>query len=136
MLRMFAWNSSYMTGIASIDAQHQNLFHIGAKLHDAMTAGKGKTVLSTILQRLLQYTEGHFAHEERLMRIHAYPDFEAHKAQHDALARQVREFQARLESGQATMTVQLLYFLKNWLVDHIQGSDLKYAPFLANKVVA
>lgn len=85
-------------------------------------------MLGFILARLVQSTAGHFAHEERLMRLHDYQDLEAHKAQHDALTRQVLEFQAKFQAGQATMTVQVLQFLKNWLVEHIQGSDLKYAP--------
>jgi len=133
---MFEWNSSYVTGIGSVDAQHQTLFQIASKLHEAMTTGKGKAVLGSILNRLVQYTAGHFAHEERLMRLHDYPDLAAHKAQHDALTRQVLDFQANFESGQAAITVQLLHFLKNWLVEHIKGSDLKYVPFLANKAVA
>lgn len=133
---MFEWNTSYATGIGSIDAQHQTLFQIGNKLHEAMIEGQGKTVVGPILDRLLRYTAGHFAHEERLMRLHDYPELAAHKAQHDALTRQVLEFQAKFQSGQATMTVQLLHFLKNWLVDHIQGSDRKYTPFLAKKAVA
>jgi len=133
---MFEWNSSYVTGIGSVDAQHQTLFQIASKLHEAMTTGKGKAVLGSILNRLVQYTAGHFAHEERLMRLHDYPDLAAHKAQHDALTRQVLDFQANFESGQAAITVQLLHFLKNWLVEHMKGSDLKYVPFLANKAVA
>ena len=28
------------------------------------------------------------------------------------------------------MTVEVMEFLKQWLVKHIQGSDKKYAPFL------
>jgi hemerythrin len=133
---MFEWNNGYTTGIGSIDAQHQTLFQIANRLHEAMIAGQGKAVLGPILERLVQYTAGHFAHEERLMRLHDYPDLAAHKAQHDALTRQVREFQSKFQSGQATMTVQLLHFLKNWLTEHIKGSDLKYAPFLVNKAVA
>jgi hemerythrin len=136
MLDMFEWNSSYATGIGSIDAQHQALFQTAAMLHQGMVAGKGKAALGSILERLVRYTESHFAHEERLMSVHNYPGLAAHKVQHDTLCRQVREFQEQFQSGQATITVQLLHFLKNWLVEHIQGSDLKYAPFLAKKAVA
>jgi|SRR5581483_7423989 len=133
---MFQWKASYATGINSIDAQHQTLFQIAGKLHEAMVAGKGRAVLGPILDRLVQYTAGHFAHEERLMRLCDYPQLAEHKAQHDALTKQVLDFQAKFQAGQATITVQLLHFLKNWLEQHIMGTDQKYAPCLANKAVA
>jgi hemerythrin len=130
---MFEWQESYKIGVGSIDAQHQILFQTAARLRDAMLAGNGKAAVGPILERLVKYTESHFAHEERLMHLYKYPHLAAHKAQHDALARQVRDFQARCQSGQATITVQLLQFLKNWLVGHIRESDLKLVPFIENK---
>jgi hemerythrin len=133
---MFQWNDSYNTGIGSVDAQHKTLFQIANRLHEAMTAGQGKAALGSILERLVQYTAAHFAHEERLMRLSDYPELAAHKALHEALTKQVLEFQAKFQTGQATMSVQLLHFLKNWLVGHIQGTDMKYVPCMANKAVA
>ena len=133
---MFEWNNSYVTGIGSIDAQHQTLFQLAGKLHQAMTEGQGRAALGPILERLVQYTKAHFAHEERLMRLHDYPDLAAHRAQHEALTRQVSEFAAKFQAGNASITVQVLQFLRNWLVDHIKGRVMKYAPFLAGKAVA
>jgi hemerythrin-like metal-binding protein len=125
---MFEWSNSYSVGINSIDAQHQNLFAIGRELHTAMSHGQGKASLAKILDRLVQYTCAHFAHEERLMRLADYPDMPAHVAEHAALTRKVLQFQKDFEAGKVAMTVQLLQFLKEWLSHHIKGSDQKYAP--------
>jgi len=133
---MFDWNNSYSVQIGSIDAQHQTLFRIAAELHSAMANGQGKTAVARTLDRLIQYVSMHFSHEERLMRLHGYPDFAAHKAEHDALTKQVVQFQQEFQAGRAIVTVQLLRFLKEWLQNHIQGSDQKYAPFLREKAVA
>jgi len=133
---MFEWKDEYSVGIRSIDGQHQNLFRLAGELHSAMAGGQGKAAIFKTLGRLVQYTEVHFAQEERLMRLHDYPDLAAHKAQHDALARQVRQFQADFEAGRVLVTIQLLQFLKNWLENHIKGSDQKYAPYLAAREVA
>jgi hemerythrin-like metal-binding protein len=92
--------------------------------------------MARILDRLVQYTSVHFAHEERLMRLHDYPDLAAHHAEHEALTKKVVQFQNDFQSGRATMTVQVLHFLKEWLESHIAGSDRKYAPFLREKAVA
>lgn len=82
------------------------------------------------------YTAVHFGHEERLMRLHAYPDIAAHCAQHQALTKQVLAFQADYNSGRVAMSVQRLNFLGDWLQKHIAESDQKYAPYLKNKAVA
>ena len=133
---MFEWNERYSVGIPSIDAQHQTLFGMAADLHAAMSSGQGKAASGRILDRLVRYTASHFAHEERLMRQHDFPGLVQHKAQHDALTKQVLQFQSDLQSGRATITVQLLQFLKSWLVGHIEGSDQQYAPFLKDRAVA
>jgi hemerythrin len=133
---MFEWKPEYSVQIPSIDGQHQNLFRIAGELYAAMSAGQGKAVISRLLDRLVQYTNVHFAHEERLMLKHNYPDFAAHQKEHEALVKQVMKFQADFEAGTVNMTVQLLTFLKEWLRQHIAESDQKYVPSLREKSVA
>jgi hemerythrin-like metal-binding protein len=133
---MFEWKPQYSVNIASIDGQHQNLFRIAEELYAAMMAGQAKIALSRILDRLVQYTTVHFAHEERLMGLHNYPDRVAHSAEHQALTKQVLAFQQDFENGRAIMTLQVFHFLKGWLQHHIAESDQKYAPYLKAKEVA
>jgi hemerythrin len=40
-----------------------------------MSAGQANSVLARKLDRLVQPTAAHFAHEESLLRWHRYPDF-------------------------------------------------------------
>ena len=131
---MFEWKPEYATKIGSIDAQHQKLFALGRELYAAMSAGQGRAVLARILDRLVQYTNVHFAHEERLMQLYKYPDFAAHKAQHDALVKQVVAFQQEYAAGRVAMAVQVLQFIKDWLGSHINHSDQAYTECMkANK---
>ena len=133
---MFECKKEYVVNIASIDAQHKKLFAIAEELHEAMRTGQTKPVLSKILDRLVQYTVTHFAQEEGLMKLHAYPDFAAHKAAHEALKKQVLDFQREFEAGETFISVELMTFLKNWLEKHIQGTDMRYSPFLIQRNVA
>jgi hemerythrin len=133
---MFEWQPHYSVNIGSIDAQHQNLFRIAGELHAAMSAGQGKNALARILERLVQYTARHFAHEERLMGLHGYPGLAAHRAEHQELTRRVLQFQTDYDAGRVAMTVELIHFLKDWLTHHIAGTDQKYAPFLTERAVA
>ncbi len=133
---MFEWKPEYSVHISSIDGQHRNLFRMAEDLYAAMSAGLGKPALAKILDRLVQYTTIHFAHEERLMSLHRYPDMAAHIAEHRALTKQVLVFQADFESGRALLTVQVLHFLTDWLKHHIAESDQRYVPFFKEKAVA
>jgi hemerythrin len=133
---MFEWNNAYSVGIPSVDAQHQNLFATARELHHAMSSGQGKAAMGKILDRLVQYTKAHFAHEERLMRLADYPGLESHKGEHEALTRKVLDLQREFEAGKTSISVQMLQFLRTWLQQHIQHSDLAYAPYLKQAKVA
>jgi hemerythrin-like metal-binding protein len=133
---MFEWNNAYSVGVASIDAQHQNLFAIAREMHTAMLAGRGQSGLGKILDRLVQYTQAHFAHEERLMRLADYPGLNSHVAEHEALTRKVVDLLSEFRSGRTKITIQVLQFLRTWLQSHIQHSDLAYAPYLKQSKVA
>src|SRR5262245_11684964 len=136
VMLMFEWKPIYSVQIREIDAEHQNLFRVAEELCSAMSTGKGKVVLARILDRLLQYTRVHFAHEERLMAASGYPDFASHKAEHEALTRRVETFLSEFRAGRTALKVELLQFLKAWLEHHIAGSDQKYAPYLNGRAVA
>jgi hemerythrin len=129
-MSLFQWSEAYSVGYPDIDSQHKRLFQLAEQLHAAMTAGKGKQVLSTTLGNLIAYTKRHFADEEILMQTHRYPLLQQHKVQHQALTEKVVQFQRSFEMGQATMTVELLQFLSNWLTSHIGAVDRKVGEFL------
>lgn len=133
---MFEWNEEFGTGIASIDAQHQGLFSIGAELYAAMGTGQSKERMGTILTRLVQYTAAHFAYEERLMQLHGYPELAAHKALHEDLTRQVSQFYQEFQSGQIGISIRLLSFVDDWLKQHIGKVNQGYAKLLTAKAVA
>ena len=134
--RLFEWKEVYSVGIADIDAQHKELFRIAGELNDAMASGRGAGVLSGILERLISYTKKHFAYEERLMQIHKYPGFPTQKTQHEALTRQVLDFQRNFQEGTLLLTVDLMQFLHNWLENHILKSDKQYVPYLGKPAKA
>jgi len=133
---MFQWRNEFSVQIGSVDAQHQMLFSLANELYRAMTAGQSNVVMARILDRLVQYTQAHFAHEERLMQQNGYPKLAEHRAEHEALTRKVLQFQSDFQQGKAMMSVQLLEFLKSWLEKHIKGSDQAYSPYLRSKAVA
>lgn len=133
-MALVTWSEKLSVGVRSIDDQHKKLVVLLNQLHDGMIAGKGKDVLAVVLKGLIDYTTTHFKYEEDLFSRSGYPDAAAHKKEHADLVRRVLEIQkAYDEKGPAALTIQVMNFLKDWLTAHILGSDMKYAPHLAEK---
>jgi hemerythrin-like metal-binding protein len=127
MIPYVAWKDFYSVGDPFLDAQHKQVLAVINELYDAMQQHKDRAVLKPILCRLLEYTLAHFKHEEQLMYEHGYPDFAPHKAAHDRIRQRTRDL---LENVDVVTARDLLHFLKEWWVGHIQGLDKKYKPYL------
>jgi hemerythrin len=120
------WSNDLSVGIIELDSQHKRLINLINDLHEAMSNGSGRAVLSPVLNGLVQYTATHFQAEEKYMKQFQYPAYAAHKAEHDSLTKKVLDFKHRFDSGQAMLTVELMTFLKSWLRSHILENDKKY----------
>jgi hemerythrin len=127
------WDENLSVNVAEIDKQHMKLISLINELHDAMKAGKGKDSLASIIVGLISYTESHFKVEEKYFVQFGYPDALAHKKEHTAFVHKVLEFQKGFEGGGMTVTIEVLYFLRDWLQSHIKGSDKKYSAFFNEK---
>lgn len=130
---MFEWSEKYSVGIREIDEQHKKLIGMIGQLHEAMRQGKGKQVLGDVLGNLIQYTRTHFAAEERIMKANGYPDYESHKAKHEKMTNKVATIYKDYQDGKASITMEVMSFLENWLSKHILGTDMQYSPFLKGK---
>jgi len=105
------------------------------ELHKAMKLKKSNSAMGSILDRLADYTVSHFATEEKLFAQYGYPEEKAHVELHRKLVAQVVDIQGKFKSGNAMISMELMSFLKDWLVTHIQGTDKKYSSFLIGKGV-
>lgn len=131
----FQWSERYSVKVSAMDAQHKQLFAIIQELYSAMRAGRGKAIVGDVLRRLLDYTNKHFAEEEKLMEKHGYPKLEQHQAEHRVLINKVVAFKKDFDAGSASVTPELMAFLQKWLTDHIQTVDQGYSDFLNLKNV-
>lgn len=134
-MALMEWRPEFSVSVRQLDDQHGKLVGMVNELHDAMRVGKGKEVLGPILSSLISYTASHFAEEEKLMQQHGYPDLARHKPEHDKLTRQVLDLQKQYQSNGMVLSMTVMNFLRDWLVNHIQGEDKKYGPFFNGKGV-
>lgn len=120
------WNASLSVGIARIDEQHKKLVNCINLLHQAFIDKKGPELQAAIIAEMCDYAAYHFALEEELMAKSAYPGLAAHREEHEQFASEAADLKARSDSGALILTIVLLSFLKDWLKNHILGTDMKY----------
>ncbi|MBI5886129.1 MAG: hemerythrin family protein [Deltaproteobacteria bacterium] len=130
---LFNWSDKYSVGVYMFDTQHKRLVDLINDLHDAMRAAKGREVLGDTLKGLLDYTRMHFADEERQMTTFSYPDYSAHKVEHERLVAKVVELKGKHDAGDNTITIETMNFLKDWLINHILVTDKKYGQFFKDR---
>jgi hemerythrin len=135
-LALFNWNDSYSVNIKEIDSQHKVLIGLINELHDGMKVGKGKEILKKILDELVKYTVFHFDHEEKLFTSHNYPESFLHKRAHADLIQQVKSLKENYDNGKTVLSMDVMNFLKDWLGNHILGTDKKYSSYLNGKGVS
>jgi len=134
-MALMTWSDQLSVNIKQVDSQHMKLVELLNSFHDSMKMGKGKEAMGKTFADLLDYTAYHFSAEEDLLKKHDYPAFPGHKKEHEALTKKVTELNQRFSRGDLAITIDTMTFLKNWLSDHIMGSDKKYATFLNGKGV-
>ena len=126
-MALMQWNESLVLNIPTIDKQHQILVKWMNMFHDKHLEGNVNESLQA-LQQLAKYCVLHFEDEEKMMATHSYPDFENHKASHQRLLGQVQQLIGDYEKSPNRLNGDRLgTFLKNWLQNHILGTDKSYA---------
>lgn len=130
------WSDSYSVGVSEMDLQHRKLVEILNRLHEAMTGGKVGEVIESVLKELVDYTQCHFKSEEQLMQRIGYPKFQQHKALHESLVAEVRKAIADVQAKKTSVSLKMMAFLRQWLVEHIAGSDKEYGAMCKLKRVA
>ena len=127
------FDDSLRTGNGLIDTQHQELIARVNKLTDACKVGAEKLTAVQTLNFLMDYTNIHFADEEKLQEENAYPLLEAHKGQHAAFVKAVEELQEMLEEEEGPTDAFVEAVNKNitdWLLNHIQVQDKAVAAYV------
>ena len=133
---LLMWSEKMSVGVRQFDTEHQQLIALLNDLFDGIEAGRGRDVLGRTLDGLIDYTQTHFANEERYLAEHAFPGLAAHQAEHAALTAQVVAEQHKYRAGaSAVLSLEVMAFFKVWLLKHIQGTDKGYTSFLNGKGV-
>lgn len=121
------WNEQLTIGHGILDAQNRELMQC---LHELQTATlEHRTLLAVYcITRLKHMVRNHFSTEEAVLKKSSYPGLQKHIEAHRDFSAKLVELQ--IKSISQDVTVEMVEYLSDWLVKHIQGSDRKYISYL------
>jgi len=122
----FIWRPEYKLNIKEIDDQHEYFVGILDKLYEAIIHNSPREELGQLLKMLTGYAVDHFNTEEKYFAEFNYEGTAEHKIKHQELKDKVLDFQKKFEENSGDISVDLIDFLEDWLVDHLLNLDQKY----------
>ncbi len=120
------WNNKYCVGISIIDEQHKKLFGFLNMTIDAKEHSDNKEELKEVLEEMTKFALEHFETEEAYMREFDYPECRYHSEEHYRFFTKTNAYFDRVVNGDHHISNELIEYLKQWLVNHIQICDRQY----------
>ena len=122
------WKDTYALGMVEIDEQHRTLFEIMDKMWHAIVRNEEVSAMVEILHSLELYAVQHFTEEELFMASFHYPHFDKHILLHQHFIQKITDEKERVAKG-GKPSLDLLHFLRDWLLNHILIQDKHYADY-------
>jgi hemerythrin len=121
------WNAQRMaTGVEEVDEQHKTLIRHFNEFHEAMAHGKGRAAAIRLVGFLADYTERHFACEEKCMAKYQCSAAAANLAAHNSLRQEIARLRGLIKDDKLTIRdlVKVEQTMGAWIQDHICSVDI------------
>ena len=130
-----SWEPSMTTGVDSLDNQHKQLIAWLNDLLSAMSVGRGRGEVESLLDKLGGYAAMHFGHEEDCMARYNCPVAAMNAAQHKDFVATFSSFREEFDRDGATahLVVRVESELMRWLSGHIKRTDTQLAPCVKDR---
>jgi len=120
------WENKYSVGVVEIDLQHQKMFEVINQLIDILGGVPTSEQLTEIINSLIEYKKFHFATEEKYFKEFNFEGTQEHINAHNTFGSRLQEIQQENGSDTISLAYDLVDFLEDWLIDHLQTLDQKY----------
>lgn len=134
-MTLLTWNHNCAVGVRAMDDQHGILMDTMNDLRQALVRGCGREQLSELLDQLIEFTRMHFLSEEQLMEQCGFPGLAEHRAEHHSMLAQMLQLAHRVQYGEEVEMRPLLCSLRDGYLEHIEGLDRQYGPWLNERGV-
>jgi hemerythrin-like metal-binding protein len=126
---------TFNIGTGDMQAEHRSQFAMVDTLCDALRQGRVQSEIVDILEQVIDYTHVHFMAEQLLMRLHGYPESQAHCLEHARVLEQLQALREGVQAGTVTNALDVIETIRKGLRAHIRESDLALSNFLGESGV-
>ena len=127
---LISWDDEFSVGIEAIDREHTQLLSRINKIDEVIQEGGTYEQFAPILRDLIDDTNRHFAHEEKLLEANHCPNIEGHKKSHVRLREELLRWQEKVAEAGAEDMHEHMLFLRIWFPGHILNVDKRDADYL------
>lgn len=113
---------SAIAAIAAMETEHQLQLSLITAFEDALR-DENRILAGRLVEKMTDLAEAHFLAEELLMRLHQYPAFDEHVAEHVRLVEELRDLTRRYAAGEVEPGLEAAARLRASLSTHIGSSD-------------
>jgi hemerythrin-like metal-binding protein len=122
------WTDYNSVSVELFDRHHHRIVELINELYD-IRQEPDSSKAKDILKEMQRYSLYHLSAEEKLFKKLCYPMAKEHIEAHDYYLEQIKLFKQALRANQPDAINQMLVFLKNWWVNHINNLDAQYSEF-------
>ena len=123
---MTKWDNKYSVGISILDEEHKKFIDIINKAVAVKENNGNPEKVREILYEMIKHALKHFATEEACMKKYNFPEYQIHRNEHLDFTDQTFANLNKVIMGDYLVANEILEYLNQWFVNHIQGTDRKY----------
>jgi NNP family nitrate/nitrite transporter-like MFS transporter len=127
---LIIWDDEFSVGIEAIDRQHTRMMRLINEIDEVIQEGGAYEQFAPVLNDLIDFTNRHFAYEEKLLEENRCPDVEKHKKAHVRLREELSDWKKKVAKAEMEDMHELMVFLRIWFPGHILNVDKKDADYL------
>ena len=131
-MSLLVWKPEYSVGVESVDFEHREMISLINEIYEEMKLRNDADSLEQFLGDVHFAISAHFALEERLMRESQYPEYEAHKEDHEELLDQLRDLMDVMVDEPEQGFELLKERLSKWFESHFATFDARLHGKLGN----
>ena len=120
-------------GIRPIDEEHQTLFELLGRIWELVDRGDLEGAKRIFSETLANYASVHLQHEEEIMKRYHFPGYEEHLIAHQNILQKLPSAIATVRAGGVQELEEGVAFVIDWLINHIDGADRKYADYFRER---
>ena len=124
-MTLLKWKSAYSLAIPSVDLEHRGMIALINQCYDQLGENADNDSIERFLGEIHSGISAHFALEEQLMLRAAYPEYEAHKEDHEELLDEIRDLMDQYVENPDAGAAILQERLANWFGRHFSTFDAR-----------